>query len=156
MYVFSFQNFSVIWLLDFVELEFGFESSDGSCPATFYLENAGNKIIIWLHSIGLLQIEERCANLILDDDQLHEVCKRLLDEINHGLAKETNAQATIKCFPTYVRELPNGEGKNSAAPTPTSRRLTVDWLQLVLGLLLLYRIVRISSTRQQCKAGDYS
>jgi len=54
-------------------------------------------------------IEERCANLILTEDQLKEVCDHLLVELNRGLKKETNSDATIKCFPTYVRELPNGE-----------------------------------------------
>lgn len=56
------------------------------------------------------QIEERCAELILSDEQLREVCQRMLTEINRGLNKETNREATVKCFPTYVRELPNGEG----------------------------------------------
>lgn len=59
---------------------------------------------------GNEQIEERCAELILSDEQLREVCQRMLVEINRGLGKETNREATVKCFPTYVRELPNGEG----------------------------------------------
>jgi len=54
-------------------------------------------------------IEERCANLILTEDQLKEVCSHLLVELDRGLTKATNKEATIKCFPTYVRELPNGE-----------------------------------------------
>ena len=58
-----------------------------------------------------LQIEERCAELILSDDKLRDVCQRLLVELNRGLNKDTNKEATVKCFPTYVRELPNGEGK---------------------------------------------
>ena len=62
--------------------------------------------------IGPLQIEERCAELILSDEQLRDVCDRMLVEINRGLNKETNKEATVKCFPTYVRELPNGEGKH--------------------------------------------
>ena len=60
--------------------------------------------------IFLQQIEERCANLILTEDQLKEVCSHLLVELDRGLTKATNKEATIKCFPTYVRELPNGEG----------------------------------------------
>jgi len=56
-------------------------------------------------------IEERCANLIPSDEQYREVCNRLLAEIERGLNKDTNPQATVKCFPTYVRELPNGEEK---------------------------------------------
>lgn len=56
------------------------------------------------------QIEERCAELILSEEQLREVADRMLTEVNRGLAKETNKEATVKCFPTYVRELPNGTG----------------------------------------------
>jgi hypothetical protein len=41
------------------------------------------------------------------------VCQRLLVEINRGLNKDTNKEATVKCFPTYVRELPNGEGNSN-------------------------------------------
>jgi hexokinase len=49
--------------------------------------------------------------LVLTDEKLVEIRDRMLTEIVKGLNKETNAEATIKCFPTYVRELPNGEGK---------------------------------------------
>lgn len=56
------------------------------------------------------QIEERCAELILSDEQLREVADRMLIEVQRGLKKDTNKEATVKCFPTYVRELPNGEG----------------------------------------------
>jgi hexokinase len=66
-------------------------------------------MIIFVH----FQIEERCANLIPSDEQYREVCNRLLAEIERGLNKDTNPQATVKCFPTYVRELPNGEGTYS-------------------------------------------
>lgn len=48
--------------------------------------------------------------MVLTDDQLLQVRDHMLAEVIKGLNKETNAEATIKCFPTYVRELPNGEG----------------------------------------------
>lgn len=32
----------------------------------------------------------------------------LLDNINRGLKKETHDQATVKCFVTYVQDLPKG------------------------------------------------
>lgn len=35
---------------------------------------------------------------------------RILAEINRGLKKETHAEADIKCFVTYVQDLPNGKG----------------------------------------------
>ncbi|KAK4320248.1 hypothetical protein Pmani_008859 [Petrolisthes manimaculis] len=40
---------------------------------------------------------------------MREVCDRMEEEINKGLGKDTNSEATIKCFPTYVRDLPNGK-----------------------------------------------
>jgi hexokinase len=50
-----------------------------------------------------------CEELILSDDTQRRVMDVLDHEIQQGLNKETNAKATIKCFPTYVRELPNGK-----------------------------------------------
>ena len=35
---------------------------------------------------------------------------RFLKEIQLGLKKETHAKADIKCFVTYVQDLPNGKG----------------------------------------------
>lgn len=33
------------------------------------------------------------------------------EEINKGLGKDSNPEASVKCFPTYVRDLPNGKGE---------------------------------------------
>ncbi|XP_065557330.1 hexokinase type 2-like, partial [Artemia franciscana] len=55
------------------------------------------------------QLEERCSNLILSDDQIERVSATLLKEIENGLRQKTNGEADIKCYPTYVRNLPNGE-----------------------------------------------
>lgn len=54
-------------------------------------------------------IEERCAELIVSDEKLARIRDLLLIEINQGLGKKTNRDSTVKCFPTYVRDLPNGE-----------------------------------------------
>lgn len=36
-----------------------------------------------------------------------------MDEaIRNGLGKETNANSIVKCYVTYVQDLPNGTGKN--------------------------------------------
>lgn len=56
------------------------------------------------------QVKEVCQELILTQETLKEVCACLQEEINKGLGKESNPEAAIKCFPTYVRELPNGKG----------------------------------------------
>ncbi|XP_017780515.1 PREDICTED: hexokinase type 2 isoform X1 [Nicrophorus vespilloides] len=57
------------------------------------------------------EIQDRCKELILGDDQLKEVMKRLTDDINKGLGKKTHADAIVKCFVTYVQDLPNGTEK---------------------------------------------
>lgn len=38
--------------------------------------------------------------------------KNFIVEIEKGLKKETHPTADIKCFVTYVQELPNGQGKS--------------------------------------------
>ena len=60
--------------------------------------------------------------MVLTDDQLRQVRDLLLIEINQGLKKETNPVAAVKCFPTYVRELPNGEG-NQKVPLKRDARV---------------------------------
>ncbi|XP_043209946.1 hexokinase type 2-like isoform X3 [Amphibalanus amphitrite] len=54
------------------------------------------------------RIEEFCQELVLTPEQIQDVYDKLMKQINLGLGKETNAQAAVKCFPTYVKELPNG------------------------------------------------
>lgn len=34
----------------------------------------------------------------------------MLKELNKGLSKEGNAEADMKCFITYIKDLPNGTG----------------------------------------------
>jgi hexokinase len=41
---------------------------------------------------------------------MREIMKRFLHEIQLGLKKETHPKADIKCFVTYVQDLPNGKG----------------------------------------------
>ncbi|XP_070493694.1 hexokinase type 2-like isoform X2 [Chironomus tepperi] len=55
------------------------------------------------------QIREACQELILDDKKINEIMARFLKEIQLGLKKETHAKADIKCFVTYVQDLPNGK-----------------------------------------------
>lgn len=43
---------------------------------------------------------------------MKEICKRFLHEIELGLKKKTHPTADIKCFITYVQDLPNGKGDN--------------------------------------------
>lgn len=61
--------------------------------------------------VATKEVKEICEKLILSSETLKEVCDTLQEELNKGLGKETNPEATIKCFPTYIRELPNGKEK---------------------------------------------
>ncbi|XP_022245424.1 hexokinase-2-like [Limulus polyphemus] len=53
-------------------------------------------------------IEAHTRDLVLTNDQLEKVSSLLLHEFNCGLAKETHPLSTVKMFPTYVRDVPNG------------------------------------------------
>uniref|UniRef100_U5EI93 Phosphotransferase n=1 Tax=Corethrella appendiculata TaxID=1370023 RepID=U5EI93_9DIPT len=56
-------------------------------------------------------IREQCQELILTDRHMEEIMKRFLREIDYGLNKDTHSTADIKCFITYVQDLPNGKEK---------------------------------------------
>ncbi|XP_028895053.1 hexokinase type 2 [Zeugodacus cucurbitae] len=53
-------------------------------------------------------VHELCQQLILTDEQIRELNYRILHEIKRGLNKDTHAKADVKCFITYVQDLPNG------------------------------------------------
>lgn len=50
--------------------------------------------------------------LVLSNDQLERVSALLLQEFNEGLKRETNPIASVKMFPTFVRDVPNGTGRS--------------------------------------------
>ena len=58
----------------------------------------------------MFQIENYMQKYVLDNDTYEKVSKILLQEMEKGLHKETNADAKVKMFPTYVRHLPDGSG----------------------------------------------
>ncbi|EDV93625.1 hexokinase type 2 [Drosophila grimshawi] len=45
----------------------------------------------------------------LSEEKMHEIIHRLTKEMNMGLKKETHPRATVKCFVTYVQDLPTGK-----------------------------------------------
>lgn len=49
--------------------------------------------------------------MVLSEEQLKEVMERLLRALNEGLNRETHEKAVVRCFTTYVQDLPNGKGK---------------------------------------------
>lgn len=59
----------------------------------------------------LPEIKEQCKELIFSDEHMERLMKNFIVEIEKGLKKETHPTADIKCFVTYVQELPNGKEK---------------------------------------------
>jgi len=53
-------------------------------------------------------IEDCVRDLLLNNDHIHVVEQQMREAIKFGLKKETHADASVKCFPTYVRDLPDG------------------------------------------------
>ncbi|GFG39358.1 hypothetical protein Cfor_08311, partial [Coptotermes formosanus] len=53
-------------------------------------------------------IREHCKELQLSDAQISEMMNRLLEDIQLGLGKDTHDNSIVKCFVTYVQDLPNG------------------------------------------------
>ncbi|XP_050439041.1 hexokinase type 2-like [Adelges cooleyi] len=50
----------------------------------------------------------RNSTMIPSSDELRELTKRMAACIQDGLGKETHPKATVKCFQTYVQDLPTG------------------------------------------------
>ncbi|XP_034952327.1 hexokinase type 2 isoform X2 [Chelonus insularis] len=67
----------------------------------------------YLESLVKQEIKEICKDLVLSNAQLKMVMKNLTHEINRGLGKETHDDAIVKCFTTYVQDLPNGTEKGN-------------------------------------------
>ena len=55
------------------------------------------------------KVEDLCRDLVVNNDHIHVMEMRLRSAIAKGLDKKTHEQASVKCFPTYVRHLPTGE-----------------------------------------------
>jgi len=54
------------------------------------------------------QIEDYCRDLIINNDHISQMEQRMRAAIDKGLNKDTHQFAAVKCFPTYVRDLPTG------------------------------------------------
>ncbi|KAJ6633383.1 Hexokinase type 2 [Pseudolycoriella hygida] len=55
------------------------------------------------------EIKQRCEELKISDDAMVELMDLFLRELNKGLSKKDNPTADVKCFITYIKDLPNGE-----------------------------------------------
>lgn len=56
-------------------------------------------------------VEAITRDLVLSDEHLEEVSALLMTEFYLGLSKKTHHRAALGMFPTYVRDVPNGQGK---------------------------------------------
>ena len=46
---------------------------------------------------------------MLNNDHIHVLEQKMRDAIKMGLKKDGHENSSVKCFPTFVRELPNGK-----------------------------------------------
>jgi len=54
------------------------------------------------------RVEDLCRDLVINNDHISLMERRLREAIVKGLSKDGHNTASVKCFPTYVRELPSG------------------------------------------------
>nr|CAD7446146.1 unnamed protein product [Timema bartmani] len=55
------------------------------------------------------KVVEICKQFILSDEDMKKISNNFLADIKKGLAKETHPEAVVKCFITYVTDLPDGK-----------------------------------------------
>lgn len=63
--------------------------------------------------VDTFQIRERCKELVLSDATIRKIMSIFLNEVKMGLSKKMHDKAIVKCFVTYVQDLPNGTGKKT-------------------------------------------
>ncbi|KOB66739.1 Hexokinase [Operophtera brumata] len=54
-------------------------------------------------------IREECEILHIGDKQIREIMSRLHNDLLKGLGKDSHANAIVKCWVTYIQDLPNGK-----------------------------------------------
>ncbi|XP_063697248.1 hexokinase type 2-like [Culicoides brevitarsis] len=54
------------------------------------------------------EIKQKCQDLIITDSKMRELMKKFLCEVQRGLSRKTHAESEVKCFVTYVQDLPDG------------------------------------------------
>ncbi|XP_014362578.2 hexokinase type 2 isoform X3 [Papilio machaon] len=58
---------------------------------------------------NLPQIREECEVFHLTDKQIREIMSRLHNDLLKGLGKDSHATSIVKCWITYIQDLPNGK-----------------------------------------------
>lgn len=103
-----------------------------------------NVFILFLINLFIfVQIKEDCKSLLLSNEQLTTLMEDMDKAIRNGLGKETNPTSIVKCYVTYVQDLPNGTGKLK------TKKYCLYWLQLtnILWVFLISRKRQILSFR---------
>jgi len=54
------------------------------------------------------QIEDLCRDLVINNDHISQMEQKLRQAIDKGLDASSHSSATVKCFPTFVNQLPSG------------------------------------------------
>lgn len=67
-----------------------------------------NSLTTWKNHI---KVRRLCRKFILSNNKLKEFMNRLSYCIEQGLGKKTHPNATIKCWQTYVQDMPTGNEK---------------------------------------------
>jgi hypothetical protein len=57
------------------------------------------------------QLRQACQDLVLNNDVLKKIMELFEDQVRQGLSKETHDVAEVKCYITYVQDLPTGNGE---------------------------------------------
>ncbi|XP_069702988.1 hexokinase type 2-like [Periplaneta americana] len=57
------------------------------------------------------RVKQICEQLIITEDKAKELMKKFLHDINRGLGAKTHKNSVVKCFITYVQDLPTGKEK---------------------------------------------
>ncbi|KAH8383528.1 hypothetical protein KR009_009152, partial [Drosophila setifemur] len=55
------------------------------------------------------EVDEAIKGFLLSEERMTEVVERMAKEIKMGLAKDTHPRSVIKCFVSYVQDLPTGK-----------------------------------------------
>ncbi|XP_047525151.1 hexokinase type 2 isoform X1 [Pieris napi] len=58
---------------------------------------------------NLPQIREECEVFHMSDKQIREIMSRLHNDLIKGLGKDTHPNSIVKCWNTYIQDLPNGK-----------------------------------------------
>lgn len=90
------------------DLKISTSSTANSCTSNGKSSAANTNGVKKELSANSKMIQDHCQDLLLSDAQMDELCVRILHEIKRGLRQESHAAADVKCFVTYVQDLPNG------------------------------------------------